>query len=668
MRRVSSTSGVPPDESGTPGEPGTPLGQRYVLHEILGRGAMGQVYRATVRDTGEEMAAKVLRPELSGDANLVARFLQERVVLTAIDDPHVVPVRDLIADSNTLAIITELVRGPNLRKHLSATGTLTPADAVSLTVQVLWGLAAVHDQGVIHRDVKPENVLLDTSGAEPVARLTDFGIARLAHGPSLTRVTGLIGTPDYLPPELAEHTHATPQADVYSAGIMLYELLCGVTPFAGGHAMAVLKGHTERRPGRIPGVPDELWEALAPMLAKEPGDRPSAQQAADALTQLIPRLSGVAALPALDAPPPSLLLDGSKNRETVTGGRRRLPENEDPDPDRGPGDRRRKRFVVLGSLAAAALVGLGIFVAALVTGGRSHPTVHSQLQALAATPGSLALATGQTAVISLTGTMTDGTPAFPSALVAKWQSSGPDVASVVNGTVKALAVGSTTVTASVGTLTASVAIIVVGLTPSPSSSPPPSVVPTLPSPSSSPSPSVVPTLPSPSSSPSPSVVPTPVPSNTVPPASVAISPESYGFHLQFPHSGKCIDVPGSSTSNGTQLDQYTCVNQTNEQWHFHDVGGGYYQIRGDASNKCMDIADNSLLDSAKVIQGECGAHDSEYFRVLDTGRRVPFTYYLIQNVHSGKCLNVEGHSLSNNAKLIQWTCSNDFNNEQTRLY
>jgi hypothetical protein len=240
-----------------------------------------------------------------------------------------VPIRDLVADSDTLAIVTELVRGPSLRKHLSATGTLTPADAVSLTVQVLRGLAAVHDQGVIHCDVKPENVLLDTRGVEPVARLTDIGIARLAHGPSLTRLTGLIGRPEYLPPELAAGTHATPQADVYSAGIMLYELLCGVTPFGGGHAMAVLKGHTERRPGRIPGVPDELWEALLSMLAKQPSDRPPARQAADGLTRLIPRLSGIAALPALQAPPPSLPLKPPTSRKHTQGGCQPLPKQFD---------------------------------------------------------------------------------------------------------------------------------------------------------------------------------------------------------------------------------------------------------------------------------------------------------------------------------------------------
>ena len=95
---------------------------------------------------------------------------------------------------------------------------------------------------------------------------------------------------------------------------------------------------------------------------------------------------------------------------------------------------------------------------------------------------------------------------------------------------------------------------------------------------------------------------------------------------------------------------------------------GYYQIRNGASSKCINIADNSALDSAKVIQAECGADNNEYFRVLDSGRHVPFTYYLIQNAHSGKCLNVEGASLSNNAKLIQYTCNNDFNNEQIRLY
>ena len=117
-------------------------------------------------------------------------------------------------------------------------------------------MAAVHAAGIIHRDIKPENVLVDTSGGQTALKLTDFGVARLSYGASLTKLSSLIGTPEYMAPELAEHDSATPAADLYSAGIVLYEMLCGRTPFAGGHPLAVLRRQVEQAPPPIPGVPD----------------------------------------------------------------------------------------------------------------------------------------------------------------------------------------------------------------------------------------------------------------------------------------------------------------------------------------------------------------------------------------------------------------------------
>ena len=111
----------------------------------------------------------------------------------------------------------------------------------------------MHAAGIIHRDIKPENVLVDTSAGWPRLKLTDFGVARLSYGASLTKLSGVIGTPEYMAPELAEHTRATPAADVYSAGIVLYEMLCGRTPFAGGHPLAVLRRQADQVPPVIPG-------------------------------------------------------------------------------------------------------------------------------------------------------------------------------------------------------------------------------------------------------------------------------------------------------------------------------------------------------------------------------------------------------------------------------
>jgi hypothetical protein len=273
------------------------LGSRYVLREALGRGAMGQVFAGSIRPTGEPVAIKVLRPELVADQEVVARFVQERAILMAIDDPHVVRVIDLVVEGDTLAIVMELVQGADLRRYLIARPTLRPTEALQLTGQLLRGVAAVHAAGIVHRDIKPENVLVDTLSGQPRLKLTDFGVARLSYGASLTRLSGVIGTPEYMAPELAEHNRATPAADIYSAGIVLYEMLCGRTPFAGGHPLAVLRRHTDQAPPVIPGVPAELWDLIAWMLAKDPGSRPAS--AAEACASLAPLESSLATRSAL---------------------------------------------------------------------------------------------------------------------------------------------------------------------------------------------------------------------------------------------------------------------------------------------------------------------------------------------------------------------------------
>src|SRR4051794_31593500 len=154
-----------------------PLGSRYLLGAAIGSGAMGQVLRATTRD-GEPVAIKVLRPELSSDPGVVSRFLQERHILEGLTEPHLVRVRDLVAEGSKLAIVMDLVEGPDLRTELARRGTFPAIQAAEIVDGVLAGLAAVHAAGVVHRDVKPENVLL-SGGLPSGVRLTDFGVAKL---------------------------------------------------------------------------------------------------------------------------------------------------------------------------------------------------------------------------------------------------------------------------------------------------------------------------------------------------------------------------------------------------------------------------------------------------------------------------------------------------------
>ncbi len=279
------------------------LGSRYVLHEALGRGAMGEVFRGTVRESGAPVAVKVLKAELMSDREIVGRFVQERSILMSISDPSVVRVTDLVVEGETLGIVMELVAGGDLRDYLGRERTLAPATALRLFRQLLAGLAAVHAAGILHRDIKPENLLLDFRGEQPGVKLTDFGIARLSYGASPTKMTALIGTPEYMAPEIAEYGNATPASDLYSAGIVLYEMLAGRTPFGGGPPLAVLRRHAEQPLPPIPLLPARSWAYLESLLAKDPAARPrSAAQAAELLVTLEPELAGLRALPPAAAP------------------------------------------------------------------------------------------------------------------------------------------------------------------------------------------------------------------------------------------------------------------------------------------------------------------------------------------------------------------------------
>ncbi|MEV4799170.1 serine/threonine-protein kinase [Nonomuraea sp. NPDC049421] len=278
------------------------LGSRYVLLEEIGGGAMGTVRRARLRDTGEIVAVKLLRDGLAADQDLVLRFVQERNVMRSLRHPHIVPVRDFVVEGDRLALVMDLVEGGDLRGLLRQRDTLPPSETARLMAQVAEALAAAHALGVVHRDVKPGNVLIDTAGR---ARLSDFGVARIVHGPGLTGTSSIIGTPAYLAPEIAEGDAATAAVDVYALGLILYELLAGRPPFAGDHPMALLRQHATAMPRRLPGMPDALWTLIWACSAKDPAVRPTAEAVAAALHQAAPALTGLPALPPVPRTDPA---------------------------------------------------------------------------------------------------------------------------------------------------------------------------------------------------------------------------------------------------------------------------------------------------------------------------------------------------------------------------
>ncbi|MGA6220632.1 serine/threonine-protein kinase [Streptomyces umbrinus] len=286
------------------------IGSRYTANQILGRGSAGTVWLGE----GPEgpVAIKLLREDLASDQELVGRFVQERTALLGLDHPHVVSVRDLVVDGNDLALVMDLVRGTDLRTRLDRERRLAPEAAVAIVADVADGLAAAHAAGVVHRDVKPENVLLDMQGplgpgGSHPALLTDFGVAKLIDSPRRTRATKIIGTPDYLAPEIIEGLPPRAAVDIYALATVLYELLAGFTPFGGGHPGAVLRRHVTETVVPLPGIPEELWQLLVQCLAKAPASRLRASELGERLREQLPLLAG---MPPLDVDEPDGDEDG----------------------------------------------------------------------------------------------------------------------------------------------------------------------------------------------------------------------------------------------------------------------------------------------------------------------------------------------------------------------
>jgi serine/threonine protein kinase len=389
---------------------GQQLGTNYRVFDLLGRGAMGEVRRGRT-STGESVAVKLLRPELAEDPSMVTRFLQERSILTGLSHPNIVRVRDLVAEGSTLAIVMDLVDGPDLRTELTTRGTLPAAEAAAVTASVLRGLAAVHGSGVVHRDVKPENVLLEAQAppAPSVPKLTDFGVSKLLSHERTVRRTSVIGTPDYMAPELIDDPEPTVASDLYSVGIMLYELLCGVTPFAGGSALAVLRKHAELVPGRPPGLPDSLWAVISELLRKDPAQRPSS--AALVAVSLESQLASLAATPALtplvEPPPPDA--DGATMLNKLT------PTVAESVP--GAAGRSRRKLVIGAAIAAVVLVG-GVATALAAPWSNSKAASVSAVRPTTGLATPTSTTTGDstaTTSASPTGAVTTGEPTTASA-------------------------------------------------------------------------------------------------------------------------------------------------------------------------------------------------------------------------------------------------------------
>ncbi|AKQ64787.1 Serine/threonine-protein kinase pkn3 [Myxococcus hansupus] len=259
---------------------------RYVLEGLAGRGGMGAVYRARDTLVGDVVALKMLELGTSPAPEWMERFRREVRLARRITHRHVARTFDLGEHSGCLYLTMEYVEGESLQTLMEREGVIPPARAARWLLALCEGLTAAHAAGVVHRDLKPANVLVESSGR---VVLTDFGIARAVAGEAASRTQGLVGTPMYMAPEQLESGEVDARADLYAAGLVLYQLLTGTPPFSGDSPMAVAVARLRQPPPdprRLSAVPDALAELVLACLSREPSGRPEdAACMADTLRQ-----------------------------------------------------------------------------------------------------------------------------------------------------------------------------------------------------------------------------------------------------------------------------------------------------------------------------------------------------------------------------------------------
>jgi len=343
-------------------EPETIIDGRYRVISRLGSGGMADVYLAQDQLLGRDVAVKVLHHHFAEDQEFVERFRREASSAAALSHPNIVGIFDRGEWNGTYYIAMEYVAGRSLKAIVREDGPLPPATAIDIVVQILRAARSAHRRGVIHRDLKPHNVILDEEGR---ARVTDFGIAR-AGASDMTLTGSIMGTAQYLSPEQAQGYSVSAASDLYSVGVILYELLTGVVPFEGETAVAIAFKQVSaepRPPSELnPALPASLDIVVLRALAKDPAERyADADELIDALErerEALPAFSGAALTTASDghggaAPPPGQGGTGSLLLAPAAG--------VGPDQVLSPEEerrRRRRRRALLWTLAAVLIAGL----------------------------------------------------------------------------------------------------------------------------------------------------------------------------------------------------------------------------------------------------------------------------------------------------------------------
>jgi len=263
--------------------PGNVFANRYQIIKTLGEGGMGAVYKARDVELEREVALKVIKPELSSNPEILQRFKQELILARQVTDRNIIRIFDLGEADGIKFITMEYVEGQNLHQLLKQRGKLEAAEAVDIMEQAVAGLAAAHREGIIHRDLKPGNIMRDVNGRVVVM---DFGLARTISGDGMTRTGAMLGTIEYMSPEQAQGKELKASSDVFTIGLILYELLSGATPFHAESAIASLLMRSQQR--AVPlvdidkNIPGSLSNIVAKCLEKDPAHRYQSAEELDA--------------------------------------------------------------------------------------------------------------------------------------------------------------------------------------------------------------------------------------------------------------------------------------------------------------------------------------------------------------------------------------------------
>ncbi|WP_435206117.1 protein kinase domain-containing protein [Micromonospora sp. bgisy143] len=309
--------------------PGVQLGNRYRLDERIASGGMGDVWRGTDQVLGRTVAVKSLLPALLDDPDFAERFRGEARTMATINHPGVVDVYDFGNDQQIAFLVMEYVEGDALSSTLSRVGRLTPARTMALVAQAADALHAAHEKGIVHRDVKPGNLLVRPNGT---LVLTDFGIARSDIVGQLTAAGSVLGTASYISPEQATGQVATPASDVYALGVVAYQCLAGRRPFEGDNPLDIAMRHVRETPRPLPNdIPPQVRAVVERALAKDPAARwPSAAALASVARQLKAALSQQARAGGHSAP-----ISGAPSSPAAPG-RAQVPQGQQFRPPNAP--------------------------------------------------------------------------------------------------------------------------------------------------------------------------------------------------------------------------------------------------------------------------------------------------------------------------------------------